>query len=245
MDRIAVWSCVVSLIAGGPWTAALAGEGLTAPAGLCLEEAVRVGLERNPSLAAMRAQVDAAIGGEREAAPTRWPRVTADVGAHRTDHHVLAFGDKLLAGEFEAEDFLLENLNDSDSITHVGAGVGLEVPLFTSGRIRSEVEAARWQAGAARARLRAAEADLAAQIAEALFGVPLAEAAGVAEAALKDACGHEAMARARFEAGASLRSDLLRAQTLRLSREHDLERRRADALLARARLRQLMGRGGG
>lgn len=209
---------------------------------LTLAEAIRLGLERNPGLAAARADAAAAGAGARQAEAGRWPRAYAEAGWRRTDNQVLVFGDTLTAGEFTAADFALDRLNQPDAQSHGSAALGLELPLFTSGRIGSGIDAAREEDRAATARLRAAEAGLVAAVTEAYLGVFLARAAvGVASAALDDARAHEASAAARHEAGAALQSDLLRARVARLERERDLVRRRADTDVALSRLRAAIG----
>jgi outer membrane protein TolC len=212
------------------------------PPSLTLAEAIRLGLEHNPSLAVTRAQGAAADAGAREAEAARWPSLFAEAGWRRSDHPVLVFGDKLTAGDFTSSDFALDSLNHPDFLSHSTAALGVQAPLYTSGRIRAGVETARHQAGAAGERLRAAEADLVTQVTEAYFGLALARSAvEVAESALESARSHEASARARTEAGSALRSDLLRAEVRRSERERDLERRRADVSLSWARLRLLIG----
>jgi outer membrane protein TolC len=209
--------------------------------GLTLSEALERALARNPTLASLRAEAAAAGAVAEQAESARWPRVLLDAGARYTDQPVMAFGDKLTAGTFTAGDFALDRLNDPDPIGHLTVGVSVEAPLLTSGRIASTLAASRSGAAAAGARLRAAESDLALSVIESYHAVSLAHAAlDVATSALADARGHEAAAAARVDAGSALRSDLLRAQVLRLRRERDLDRRGADLEIARARLRSLM-----
>jgi outer membrane protein len=120
--------------------------------------------------------------------------------------------------------------------------VALEVPLFTSGRIRSGIEAADETRLAAGARVRDSESGTVARVTEAYYAVALtAAAARTAESALENARSHESVARARFENGAALKSDWLRARVHRLSRERDLDRSKADHEMARAGLRVLLG----
>jgi len=235
----------VSGLAGPPAAAAGPGAELggppAAPAGLSLQEAIRTGLERNAMLEAARAEADADEAGARAAEAVRWPRLTGELGWRRTDNAVYVFMDKLTAGTFSVEDFQIDRLNHPDPLSHGVAALGFEVPLDASGRIRAGIDAARGAAGAARARARAAETDLATRITEAYFGLALARSAvGVAESALAGARGYERSAAARVEAESALRSDLLRAQVRRSERERDLERRRADRSLAWARLRSLL-----
>ncbi len=234
-----VWA-PVTLVAGSLFALSLAGE--SAPRALTIDQALRVGLDRNPGLTAVRADTRAARADELLADRARWPRLLVDAGWRRTDNQVLVFGDKLTAAGFTAADFALDRLNHPDPADHLTTGVDLELPVFTSGRIRAGAGAAREEAGAALARQRAAESDLVVRVTEAYFAVPLARAAvGVAESALSSARAHERAAAARVEAGSALQSDLLRAQVRRLERERELERRRADLDLALARLRVVLG----
>lgn len=208
---------------------------------LTLEEAIRMGLTNNPALAAERSRTDAADQNALAARALRWPRVTAEAALRRSDQQVVVFGDKLTAGEFTANDFLLEKLNDPDAENHATAALAISAPLYSSGRIRWGIESARDEADSAHAMTTGAESRLVAEITGAYFGISVADAAvSVTEQALADAGRHEEVALARYEAGASLKSDHLRARVFRLGRQRDLERRRADLALARSRLARLI-----
>lgn len=209
---------------------------------LTLEEAIRAGLARNPVVAAGRAEADASVADLNAARTAGWPSLFTEAGWHRTDNPVLVFGDKLTAAEFSTADFAIGSLNHPDPINHGVAALGVNVPLFTSGRIHARVEAASETSLAIRAHVRAAESDLVLQITEAYYGVSLASAlVQIADSSLTNARTHERLAETRFENGAALKSDLLRAQVHRLARQCDLERRVADLDLTRARLRTLLG----
>lgn len=239
MRRLFLWA-PVTLVTGSLFALTIAGD--NAPRALTIDQAVRMGLDHNPGLTAVRADTGSARAGEALAESLRWPRLLVDAGWRRTDHQVFVFGDTLTAGEFTAADFALDRLNHPDPSDHLTTGINLELPIFTSGRIRAGLGAAREEAGAALARQRAAESDLVVRVTAAYFAVPMARAAvGVAESALSSARAHERAAAARVDAGSSLRSDLLRAQVRRLDRERDLERRRADLELALAGLRVGLG----
>ncbi|HET9481682.1 MAG TPA: TolC family protein [Candidatus Polarisedimenticolia bacterium] len=226
---------LLSLLAPGP---AAAGP---APRPITLEQAIWEGLDRSPAVAASRANLDASEADQARARAARWPRVTAEAGWHSTDHQVTVFSDKLTSGRFTADDFALESLNDPDPISHTMAAVTVQLPLYTFGRIESGVSSTGHLQEASRASLAAVEADLTESITAGYFAIPRARAAvAVAEAGLADAQGHEATALARFEAGAALRSDHLRARVRRLARESDLLRRVSELEMARARLRELL-----
>lgn len=250
MGRFATCIMVIGLAAGFPGgqAAALAGAADADPSGtgagetLTLPEAIRTGLLQNPALLALRAEAGAS-GADLEAArAARWPRLFTDASWHATDNPVAVFGDKLTSAQFAAADFAIGSLNHPGSVDHAGAALVLEAPLYTSGRIRAGIEAGREASLASLARVRGAESDLVARITVAYHGVSLAAAAVlVAESAVASASGHERVARARFENGAALKSDFLRAQVHRLARQRGLERKRADLDLAHAGLRLLLG----
>jgi outer membrane protein TolC len=207
-----------------------------------LDEAVRLGLARNPRLAATRSEAGASEADFKAARASRWPGLFTEFGWHRTDNPVNVFGDKLTAGEFAPGDFAIQSLNHPGPIDHARAAVGIEAPLFTSGRVTASIDVARERSAADSAGLRETEADLVQEVTEAYHGLSLAQAqAGVAEAALENAAAHERLAETRFQNGAALKSDFLRARVYRLGRDRDLERRLADLEQARSRLRVLIG----
>lgn len=250
MSRFATCVIVIGLAAGfpGEHATALAGEAEAAPSGagtggaLTLPEAVRTGLLHNPEILALRAEAGASGADLEVALAARWPRLSTEASWHATDNPVAVFGDKLTSAQFTAADFAIHSLNHPGTLDHAGAAVVLEAPLYTSGRIRAGIEAGREASLASLARVRGAESDLVARITVAYLGVSLAEAAvQVAESAVTSASGHERVARERFENGASLKSDYLRAQVHRLARQRQLERKRADLDLAQAGLRLLLG----
>ena len=209
---------------------------------LTLHEAVQLAIARNPSLAAVRLEAVAFGSDREEAAASRWPRLLTEADWHHTDSPVAVFSDKLMAAQFTAADFALDSLNHPDASSHESVAVAVEAPLYTSGRTRSAIEAANETSLAAQAQLREATAGLIAEVTSAYDAILLAQAAvEVAKSALDSTAGHERVATARFENGAALKSDVLRAQVQRLSRERDLERSQANLEIARARFATLLG----
>ncbi|HEV8200310.1 MAG TPA: TolC family protein [Candidatus Polarisedimenticolia bacterium] len=215
---------------------------LAAPGPLTLPDAVRVAFERDPALAAARAEADAWSADLDAARAARWPRLLTAAEWHRTDGQVAVFGDKLMAGEFTADDFALDALNDPEALNHASLGVLVQAPLYTAGRIRHAIDAADESSLASRAHLRAAAIDLVEEVTRAYDGALLAQATvGIARDALVNARGHERAAAARYEEGSALKSDPLRAEVHRLARERDLERADAGLEIVRSRLRVLLG----
>lgn len=253
MRRFATYVFVIGLLHGLPGRAAATQGGADAPEGnegggqavLTLPDAIRAGLRHDPGLLALRAEAGASASDLKSALGARWPRLVAEASWHATDNPVLVFGDKLTAGRFLPADFAIDSLNRPGAADHSAAALVLEAPLYTSGRIRAGIDDGRETSLAGQARVRAAESDLVARITAAYYGVSLAAAAvGAAEASLASASGHERVARARYENGAALKSDFLRAQVRRLARERGLDRATADLDLAGTRLRLLIGLAG-
>lgn len=213
-----------------------------APGLITLEECLRAGLAGNAGIAALRADT-AATGAGRRAAETGYrPRVYGEAALRRSDNQVIVFSDTLTAGEFTSADFDLDQLNNPDPINHGLLAVGVVLPIDVTGGVGAGIAAARGSEAAAVARLDAAEVDLGARITEAYYGVALADAAAVvARETLERATRHEQVAVARAGSGDALRSEPLRARAARYERERELERRSADAALARRRLAVLMG----
>ena len=210
---------------------------------LTLQEAIAEALRQSPLVAAADADARAA-GSDRDAARgARLPRVGLEAGLHRTDNQVAAFGDKLLAGQFTAADFAIDQLNHPDPVNHAGAALVIEAPLYTAGRLSHRVEAGEAEAGAAAARQRGAEADLVLAVTTAYQNLVAAGArVEIARQALTSAEGQERLAEAQAGAGAALRSDRLRAQVQRLARAMELEAQQSARSLARTRLALLLGR---
>lgn len=232
--EISGWTLAVVVLLSGA-TVPVAGP--TRP--LTLDAAIELALRGHPALAAGRAAEVEAQAAVRQAESQRWPRVVVDGGWRLTDNQVLVFSDKLTSASFTRSDFDVARLNDPASRGHGMAGVSVELPLDTSGRLRLDVDASRAAASAASADMRAERARIVEEVTASYFGLALArEALDVADSAVDDMRRHEARAGARVESGLALSSELLRARVDRLARERDRERGLADVRLAAARLRR-------
>src|SRR3990170_1346415 len=119
------------------------------PAPLTLDEAVRLALERNPSMHAARAASDEAAARVTQARAGYLPRVDVMEGWQRSNQPVFVFGSLLGQRRFTAADFALGALNHPSALSNHRTAIFVEQPLFDGGRTKAATRAARLGAGAA------------------------------------------------------------------------------------------------
>jgi outer membrane protein TolC len=227
-----------ALLAPGGLPAAAA----TEPVALTLAEALALAEQQNPDLAAVRAR--AAAAGEGAAAVRRevWPRLGLAAGWSATDVPSAVFAHKLDAGEFTADDFALDRLNDPSAVSHLGTALAVEAPVDAFGKVRTAVESAAARARSAGAQVDEAVLDLRLQVEQAYRRAVLArQAVEVTGRALAGTRARESDVEARVAGGAALQADLLRARARRREREADLAERRGEAEAALAALARALG----
>lgn len=109
-----------------------------------VDDAVAYALAHNPSIAAARERASAANARTRAAESARRPRIDVRYGVRRSDSPLDAFADKLNTRSVDpATDFGADALNHPDASTLHNAGIALEWPVYTGGRVIAGVNAAR------------------------------------------------------------------------------------------------------
>ena len=109
-----------------------------------VDDAVAYALTHNPGLGAVREQANAADARARAAESARRPRVDARYGVRRSDNPLDAFADKLNTRSVDpATDFGVDALNHPGASTLQNAGVSLEWPVYTGGRVDAGIAEAR------------------------------------------------------------------------------------------------------
>ncbi len=126
---------------------------------LSLEEAVRVALANNPGLAAAAHEADAASARRDEAAALRWPtlRASGAYGHHLDPQRMGAASGNGEPGVFGRDLF--------------AGDLAISMPVFTGGRITSEIEAARLLEMAARHGLARTRDELVFNVSSVFFGI--------------------------------------------------------------------------
>lgn len=121
------------------------------------EAALAAALERNPALAAARANVDGAGAALAEARGGWFPRLTLSESAQRGDQPVFAFGALLAARQFTAADFAVSRLNQPGATSLFTTRASIGQLVFDGGRTSGAIA----QASAARDAAAAAARDAA------------------------------------------------------------------------------------
>ncbi|TAK18295.1 MAG: TolC family protein [Acidobacteria bacterium] len=217
-----------------------------APAGaqtlLTLNDAIAEAIAGNPSLRATRAAHDGAAADARAARAEWFPRITFSEGWQRSTDPVAAFGTRLKAGQFAAEDFGIARLNHPAAFNGFSRRVGVSGILFDSGRTRAAVRGANQDASIAEARVSAAEAALAIDV-TVMYGryVSASAAVDAANAALAWATEDLARASSRRQAGTATDADVFAMSVHVADTRQRLITAQGDVVIARAALNQLMG----
>jgi len=199
----------------------------------------------NRVLNATRQQGVAARAGVTQARAGLLPRLDADETFTETNNPTLVFSNLLNQQRFTQADFAVNSLNEPSSLSNFGTRLRVEQPLFTGGKLLAGLDAAHESVAATAGQQARAEQETVFQTRRAYYGVLLADGNLTAvDGALAAAREHVDTARALFDRGVVVRSDLLRAEVLVGS----LERQRIDAdnatRTARSQLNYVMGSDG-
>lgn len=194
--------------------------------GLTLQDAVRVALAHNRILNATRQQGVAAQAGVTQARAGLLPRLDAEETFTETNNPTLVFSNLLNQQRFTTDDFAIDSLNHPSSLSNFGTRFRVEQPLFAGGKLLAGLEAAQQEVAATDGQQERAEQQTIFLTRVAYYSVLLADGELIAvDRALASAREHVDTARALFDRGVVVRSDLLRAEVLVGS----LERQRIDA----------------
>ena len=195
---------------------------------LDFRQAVGIALRQNPELLAVQAQIAQAKAGVAQAEGARLPKITATVGATRTNDPLNVFGIKLSqrgatfndfgAGQFNPAvpgvlNIAPDNLNEPSAVNNFSTRLEAQLPLYTGGKLQGYMQQARSMLLAAQSGDQAARQQIIAQALQAYDGVYTAQAfEGVAAKALEAAQSQVKMVDSLYKQGVVIKSDLLSAQ---------------------------------
>lgn len=209
---------------------------------LTLSQALEMAQQQNPDLLAARERAAGQAERAETASRTLWPRVGLSSGWSWSNTPANVFMGKLNAGEFTAQDFEIQRLNDPDGLSHLTTTLSVEVPLDLFGRVGSTGSGYRALSRALTTAVDEGAQELRLRVIQAYRQASLAQRAlQVTERALAGARAREADIEARVSEGAALQADLLRARARRRQREAELAERRGDASVALSALGRALG----
>ncbi len=221
-------------------------------------QAVALALHRNPDLLSVQAQIAQARAGVAQARGARLPRLTAGLGAVRTNDALNAFGLKLgqrgatfndfgtgtffsamNAGQTPAQIGAIapDALNHPAPVNDFGSRLEAQLPLYTGGKLAGYMRQANAMLRAAQAGDQAARQQIIDHVLQAYDGVHTARAyRKVAAQALQAAQSQLTMVDNLYKQGVVLKSDLLAARVnlenvqVQQSQAADMEQQAMDGL---------------
>jgi outer membrane protein TolC len=209
---------------------------------LTLLDAVRVAMDDNHELRALRSSLSAqqeTIGIARSAL---LPRIYFSEQATRTNNPPGVFAMKLDQQRFSASDFAIQSLNNPAATNDFQTLFGFEQPVFSSGAYIG-VGMAQKEYSAQQEEYRRKREEMAFRVVQGYLRVHTVKAyLLVAQQGLDDGKEHLRIAEARYRANLGLYSDTLRAKTALTEAEQRLVKTRKDYEVAKRWLGLLLGR---
>jgi outer membrane protein len=209
---------------------------------LSLDDAVRIALEKHPSVAASQYGTQQAGARIQEARSGYLPRVNYTESLTRSNNPVFVFGSLLEQHQFTAANFALGPLNRPEPLDNFQSLITGEQTVYDFGATKANVKSAELGRDISREDERRTKMDLIRHVAGAYHGAQLAaEALRVAEEATKSAEADLKQAEAIRAAGLSTEADVLSLRVHLASMREQQIRRRADFEVASAALNEALG----
>ena len=207
---------------------------------LTLDEAFRIGLESNPSIASAHASLAAAGFGVDAARTGFMPQVTASVGYRRATQNSASSS---AAGLSAIGVPSVGSRSSTASMDNYSASLGLQQTVWDFGRTLGPFDAAKAHGRAAAASLRSTIEDTLLTVGRAYFvAIAAREAVAAAEESKSQMTEHLKAARGRVEAGIRPRIDATRAEADLASADLSLVQARNLERISRVILATSMGR---
>jgi len=221
---------------------AVAAASLLAQDPLSLREAVRMAVERHPSLEAGASRTRAADARIEQARAGYKPRVNYLESWARSNNPVFVFSSLLSQRQFTESNFRIDPLNRPDFLNNFQSQVAVDQTVYDWGATRTRVKAAELGQTVSKEQETATRMGLIAQVIRAYYGAVLAQASlEAATDAAKSAESGVRRAESFREAGMSTDADVLSIRVhLAGMREQEI-RRGLDLRVAVAALNEALG----
>ncbi|HEX9021223.1 MAG TPA: TolC family protein [Nitrospirota bacterium] len=204
---VSVYSVLVALLLLSVAVYSYAAESLT------LEQAVETATSKNPGLKAADDQIRAADAGVLRSASGFLPKVTVSETWSRTDNPLMVLGTKLNREIVSPADFAPDAINHPQPISSYNTRLSVMQPVWNGGKeYIGETQAKLARDASIQDRERTRQ-ETVYNVIKAYYGLLLArEYYKVATQSLETSQANVTLAEARYNAGAVLQSDLLRAK---------------------------------
>jgi outer membrane protein len=209
---------------------------------LTLAEAVRLALEKNPTVQAADAYAESVHEGIAETRAARLPRVDFSEGFTRGNNPVYVFGGLLTQRQFTADNFALGFLNTPPPLDIFRTQFSAVLPLYDAGQTGRRIKDARLSAQGATEIHQRTRQEVIFNVVKAYTDELLAgENLRVAESAVESAKSDLGRAEARQDQGLAVPSDLLSARVQLAQAQQDLLQAKSAVELAHATLNVAIG----
>ena len=218
-------------------TLALAEDSLGVPEQWTTENAVRFALENNPNTAITKQRIAAAQAAVQEANSAFYPRLDLNASYQQTNNPMYSFGNILTQGEFDNTiDF-----NNPGTTDNLGLNATISYKLYNGGRDQAGIDAAEANQNASLYEMDIVRSELSFMVVKTLFTIVHAEETLQArQSALESIDASLQVAKARYEAGDLLKTDLLNLEVHQFeARENMIQTQHAVNLTKRSFLNLL------
>ncbi len=209
---------------------------------LSLEQAVETAIKNNPGLKAADAQVQATDAGVLRSNSGFLPKVSVSETWSKTDNPLMVLGTKLNQEIVTTADFNPAVINNPEPASNYNTRLSVIQPIFNGGREYLGREQAKLALGASIQDRERVRQETVYNVVKAYYGFLLAKAYhNVALQSIETSVANVKLAGARYNAGAVLQSDLLRAKVQFAEVKDMLTRAENNMRLAVAGLNFAMG----
>ncbi len=179
---------------------------------LNLKEAINIALKDNPRIKAFNWAVEAQKEDIEILKKNYYPKISLEERFSRTDNPTYAFMSKLNQERFTRSDFIIDSLNNPDSINDFQTSLNIEQPVYIP-KLNTGIKISKIQLQEKSLRLNRLKEEVIRDVIKAYLGVLTAkEYVKVAEKSIEDIKEHKRLAELRYKTGLGLYSDVLRAE---------------------------------
>ena len=209
--------------------------------GLSLDQCIDTGLTHAPDIKASLSRLAAARSAVKSAESAYYPWVSVSGALMQSDNPPQAFMMTLNQRRLDMRDPAFDP-NHPDDTRNLGASIGAQYQLFDGGRRSLDHAMAELGASAAGENLNALRNELVHQITRAYYGAMKARTfISVMEESVKTVEESLRIAHERYQAGATLETDVLNLEVQQSQASEDLVRARNGLLMAVAALNSAVG----